>query len=341
MSDAGKFFTWVEPALATFVATPPDGQDWGHEIKLDGYRILARKDDGRVTLYTRRGNDWTLRMPRLAEALAMIPAGTAFLDGELVSLDARGVSDFHGLQDALARGPVRNSGALIYYAFDLLYLNGIDLRDVRLAKRKALLGELLARVPAPFDRTLRLSEHIVGKGSAFFAQAARMGIEGIVCKRLDEPYRSGRSQSWLKVKCKHRQEFVVVGFSNPKGSRSHLGALLLATYSGKELVYRGRVGTGFSDDSLRALHARLVPLRAQRTPLGKTPVKAETRDVHWVQPTLVAEISFAGLTQDGLLRHSIFLGLREDKDAAEVTLEDPTSGKPSLGERADGDRVPG
>jgi bifunctional non-homologous end joining protein LigD len=309
----------VEPQLACAATAPPDGDDWLHEIKLDGYRILARVERGRVTLRTRRGNDWTDRLPELVTALAALPAEAAFLDGELVSVDARGASDFQRLQDALGRAPTAR--ALCYYAFDLLYLDGVDLRGAGLAARKAVLSELLGHLPPALARTLRLSDHMIGQGPAVFAQAARMGLEGIVCKQRDAPYRSGRGRAWLKVKCSLRQELVVVGYSEPKGSRSHLGALLLATYAGDELVYRGRVGTGFSEARLRELHRKLVALGDRQPGLRHPPTGAEARDVRWVRPELVVEVAYAGLTQDGVLRHAKFLGLREDKPAAEVTLE--------------------
>jgi bifunctional non-homologous end joining protein LigD len=312
--------TGIEPELPSLAIAPPLGDDWVHEIKFDGYRILANIEQGQVTLHTRKGNNWTDRLPFLAAALRTIPAKTAVLDGELVALDERGMSDFQRLQDALGGAPTCQAG-LVYYAFDLLYLDGMDLRGVGLAQRKALLATLLANVPSPTARTIRLSDHVIGQGPAFFAQAARMGLEGIVSKQRNAPYRPGRSRAWLKMKCTQRQEFVVVGYTEPKGTRSLLGALLLATHTSGKLVYRGRVGTGFSENSLRELHRKLLPLRDRLPALVQPP---EARGVHWVKPELVAEVSFSRLTQDGLLRHSIFLGLREDKAASEVVLEKPT-----------------
>jgi bifunctional non-homologous end joining protein LigD len=318
--------TGVEPELPALAAVPPPGEDWVHEIKFDGYRILASVEPGKVILHTRRGNDWTDRIPFLAEALRAVPVHAALLDGEVVSLDDRGISDFQRLQDALGGAPAGGAG-LVYFVFDLLYLNGVDLRGVILVRRKALLAELLARVPSPFASTIRLSDHVIGRGPAFLAQATRMGLEGIVSKQGNAPYRSGRSHSWLKIKCTERQEFVVVGFTDPKGTRNLLGALLLATYTGGKLVYRGRVGTGFSENSLRDLYRRLGPLRDRQPSLIQAPTGQEARGVHWVKPELVAEVSFLRLTQDGLVRHSSFLGLREDKAASEVVLETSTGSK--------------
>ena len=313
----------IFPALASLATAPPAGVEWAHEIKFDGYRILTRVDQGKVTLFTRRGHDWTSRIPALAEAVRDLAVETAVFDGELVVLDSRGASDFRRLQDALAARSGRQQAVpLVYYVFDLLYLDGMDLRAAGLVLRKALLKQALARANTPGVSTIRLSDHIIGQGPAFFAQVARMGLEGMVSKRLDAPYCSGRSSSWLKVKCNRRQEFVVVGFTDPKGSRTLLGALLLATHGGKGLTYRGRVGTGFRESSLRALYRQLLPLSAGQPQLACMPPATEMRDIHWVEPELVAEISFAGFTRDGLLRHATFLGLREDKAASEVRCDE-------------------
>jgi bifunctional non-homologous end joining protein LigD len=321
---------FVEPQLCAVAASPPAGQDWCHEIKLDGYRILARVAAGQVALFSRRENDWTQRIPDLARALRTLPCESALLDGELVALDAHGRSDFGRLQEALGRGLTgkhrASSGPLAYYAFDLLYLDGVDLRGATLLQRKGILRRLVARAPAASLGVLRVSDHIVGRGPEFFARAAHMGLEGIVSKRLDARYRSGRGASWLKVKHVERQELVIVGFTRPRGSRAHLGALLVASPDQGGWLYRGRVGTGFTEGTLRALHDRLAPLAAPQPDLVRAPRGPDAADVRWVRPVLVAQISFAGITRDGLLRHATFLGLREDKAATEVVWEEPRTG---------------
>lgn len=318
---------FVEPQLCAAAARPPAGQAWCHEIKLDGYRILARLAAGQAALFSRRENDWTQHLPTLARALGALPCETALLDGELVVLDEQGRSDFGRLQEALGRGPgpkARSAAsALVYYAFDLLYLDGFDLRGATLLRRKETLRSLIERAPAASAGVLRMSDHIVGRGPEFFAQAANLGLEGIVSKRIDARYRSGRGDSWVKVKHLKRQELVVVGFTRPQGSRAHLGALLVATPSQGTWVYRGRVGTGFAESTLRDLHERLAPLVDRQPDMVCAPQGSEAADVRWVRPTLVAEISFAGVTRDGLLRHASFLGLRDDKSAAEVVWEEP------------------
>lgn len=309
----------LELELATLVAETPVGVGYLHEVKFDGYRVLARLDAGEATLVTRGGEDWTERMPGLAAALPKLKAKQAILDGELVALDERGVSDFQLLQNSFSG---KREAPLAYYAFDLLFLDGHDLRPLPLIERKAQLKALLAGLPKS-QSMLRYSDHTLGNGTRFFEEAVKLGLEGVVSKRADAPYRGGRGKDWLKSKGGARQEFVIVGYTEPGGSRAHLGALLLGLRRDKQVVYAGRVGTGFSERSLKDLKAELGPLEIERPRLENAPKGAEVRGVHWVKPKLVAEIAFAGFTQDGLLRHPTFKGLREDKPAEQVVLEQP------------------
>ena len=309
----------LEPELATLVDVTPEGDNFIHEVKFDGYRVIARLDDGEVTLFTRSGEDWTARMPDLQAAVGKLKAKSALLDGEFVALDEHGLSDFQLLQNSFSG---KSQAPLAYYAFDLLYLDGADLRELPLLERKAQLKALLGRLPKT-EGTLRYSDHTQGNGARFFAEAAKLGLEGVVSKRADSPYRSGRGKDWQKSKRLARQEFVIVGFSEPAGGRSHLGALLLGVRRGKQIVYSGRVGTGFSDRSLKDLYARLAPLEIATPKLENAPRGAEIRGVHWVTPSLVAEVAYTAITHDGLLRHPIFKGLREDKPAKDVVLEQP------------------
>ncbi|HEX7454200.1 MAG TPA: DNA ligase D, partial [Polyangiaceae bacterium] len=271
-------------------------------------------------LLTRNGEDWTERMPTLEAALAKLKVKSAVLDGELVALDAKGLSDFQLLQNSFS-GKIQ--APLAYYAFDLLYLDGFDLRAAPLLARKARLEQLFASAPKLAARILRYSDHVVGKGAEFFAQAAKLGLEGVVSKRADSRYRAGRGKDWQKSKTSARQELVVVGYSEPGGSRSHLGALLLGVRRDKTLVYSGKVGTGFNERSLKELYRRLVPLEVETPKLENAPRGADARGVHWVKPKLVVEVAYTGITQDGLLRHPTFKGLREDKPARDVVLEQP------------------
>jgi len=309
----------IEPELATLVKTTPEGDAYVHEVKFDGYRVLARVDAGQVTLLTRGGEDWTTRMPSLAAALGKLKVERAILDGEFVALNEHGLTDFQLLQNAFSG---KNQAPLAYYAFDLLYLDTEDLRSLPLLERKERLAKLLARLPKS-ETTLRYSDHARGNGARFFAEAAKLGLEGVVSKRADAPYRSGRGSDWQKSKSLARQEFLIVGYTDPAGGRSHLGALLLGVRRGKQVVYSGRVGTGFTDRSLKDLHARLAPLEIGKPSLENAPRGSEIRSVHWVEPQLVAEVEYTAITHDGLLRHPTFKGLREDKAARDVILEQP------------------
>jgi bifunctional non-homologous end joining protein LigD len=308
---------FIEPQLATLASTAPEGQEWLHEIKLDGYRILARIEQGRAQLLSRRGHDWSSRLPSIASALGALPVQSALLDGEVAVLGENGVSDFQLLQNSLEGG--RDASGL-YYAFDLLFHDGFDLRQLPLVERKQLLRAALEQADNP---RLRLSDHVQGGGAAFFERACKLGLEGIVCKRADAPYASGRGRSWYKVKCLSEQEFVIGGFTAPAGSRQHLGALLVGVREGKSLVYAGKVGTGFTQASLAELHRRLAPLERPEAPFANPPRGAEARGVHWVAPRLVAQVAFVERTRDGLVRHSSFRGLRDDKSTRDVKLERP------------------
>lgn len=316
-------FPAMTPQLATLVDEAPAGDDWIHEIKYDGYRVLALVRGGKARLVTRRGNDWTARFSAVAEALAGL-ADTAVVDGEVVVLTANGASSFQALQNALGGG----GGEPLFQAFDLPYLDGMDLRGVPLLERKKALRALLARGDG---RTVRYSDHVAGRGAAFHAQACRMGLEGIISKRADARYQSKRTRDWVKVKCLLRQELVIGGWTEPKGSRSRFGALLLGVHDEEgALVYAGKVGTGFDEARLKAVHARLAKLERADSPFanhgrrGKRPA-----GVHWVEPELVCEIAFTEWTDEGILRHPVFHGLREDKDAADVVRERPAHLAPS------------
>jgi bifunctional non-homologous end joining protein LigD len=282
--------------------------------------MQARLDHGKVTMSTRRGHDWSAKMPTLVAELAQLSIGRAVFDGELIVMRDGGISDFQRLQNSLSEG--RDSDCVLYL-FDCLYLDGYELRALPLRERKQLLAASLEASGATDGRRIRLSEHIIGQGPKFFAQACKLGVEGSVCKRADAPYTSGRNKSWLKVKCTARQEFVIGGWSEPSGTRAHIGALLLGVMEDGQLKYAGRVGTGFSAKSLRELKEKLAPLERAKPAYADPPRGVDARDVHWVDPTLVAEISFAERTSDGLVRHASFQGLRDDKPAKQVRTETP------------------
>lgn len=306
--------SFVAPQLCTLVTEVPDGDAWLHEVKFDGYRVLCRVASGRATLWTRNAKDWTATFPAVAAAAGELPAKTALLDGEVVVVDADGVTRFNALQNALKNPDAKG---LAYYAFDLLHLDGRDLRDEPLEARRAALRKLL---PRGKKKRVRLSESVKGSGRAFFAEACRSGLEGIVSKRRDARYRSGRGDAWLKVKCHREQEFVVGGFTEPRGSRPHLGALLLGVYgAGGALAYAGKVGTGWSDATARALRERLEPLRTAACAFAPPP--RGVAEARFVEPRLVAAVRFTEWTGDGRLRHPSFQGLREDKPAREVVRE--------------------
>ncbi|WP_449105824.1 DNA ligase D [Pseudomonas mohnii] len=312
----------IKPELATLVEKVPDGQ-WRYEVKFDGYRIMARIDHDEVKLFTRNGHDWTHKLPGQAEALAALHLESAWLDGEMVVVDEEGVPDFQALQNAFEAG---RSDHIVYYLFDLPYLNGVDLREVPVEERRAALATVLKATDHPL---LRFSDGFDEEPQALLNSACQMRMEGLIGKRVGSPYVSRRSSDWIKLKCKHRQEFVIVGFTDPKGSRSAFGALLLGLHDrgSGELRYAGKVGTGFNEATLASLHDQLKPLQTKKPAVVNPPEGAEFKTVHWLKPRLLAEVAFAEITRDGSVRHAVFHGLRDDKPAKDITEERATTVK--------------
>ncbi|HEX6737807.1 MAG TPA: DNA ligase D, partial [Vicinamibacteria bacterium] len=318
----GPLPDFVPPELATLVATPPPGDGWLHEMKLDGYRILGRVEGGHATLLTRQANDWTEQFAPVARALETLGVRRALLDGEVAVVLPDGTTSFQALQNAGG-----GEGQLAYFAFDLLHLDGYDLRAAPLEARKELLKALLAAAPAT-DGVVRYSDHVVGSGDGFFAQACRLGLEGIVSKRKDAPYQGGRGRDWQKVKCVKAQEVVIGGYTPPQGSRVGIGALLVGVHGDDgRLRFAGKVGTGFNDKTLADLKRRLGKLEQKQSPFADKPPRAA--GVHWVRPELVAEVAFGEWTADGKMRHPSFKGLRGDKPATDVVKETPVEGRGS------------
>jgi bifunctional non-homologous end joining protein LigD len=316
---------FVAPELAEEATAPPEGGDWLHEIKLDGYRMQARKAGGRVQMLTRSGLDWTHRMRAVAEAVAALPVQDVTLDGEVVVLDEEGISSFANLQASFQSG---ERHALTYFCFDLLHVEGGNARELPLRKRKELLAEIL---PGDGDGTLRMSEHLEGKGPEIFAKACELKTEGIISKLGTATYRTGRSSNWLKSKCLHEQEFVVGGFTLSTDGPDRVGSLLLGYYADGELIYAGRSGTGFTQKMRRELREMLTPLQRRSPAFDKLPAEAK-RDAVWAEPKLVAQVRFATWTSDDLVRQAAFLGLREDKRPEEVRREGvATAPRPKAG----------
>lgn len=305
---------FVEPELATLVKEAPVGDSWLHEMKLDGYRMLTRIERGKAEMYSRNGKEWTANFPAIARCAARLPVEDAWLDGEVVVLDPDGRTSFQSLQNALSDA----SGKLHYFVFDMPFLNGHDLRQVPLVERKRLLEKLLESAPA----ALRYSAHVQGSGVEFYKQACELKLEGMISKLAQSTYRGGRCRDWFKVKCAMRQEMVIGGFTDPEGTRTGFGALLLGYYETPEkLVYAGKVGTGFNEATLTSLYRKLKPLEVKAAPFVNPPLGYEAKGVHWIRPELVGEVSFTEWTNDGTLRHPSFQGLREDKKPKDVVRE--------------------
>ncbi len=308
---------FVEPMLATLAKSPPGGDRWLHEIKFDGYRLQARIKDGRVTLWTRGGLDWTEKFAgAVPEALRDLPVRNALLDGELVVENTSGVSEFSLLQADLSEG---RRDRFVYYAFDCLYLDGYDLCEAALVRRK----ELLSRLVGPRGGAVRFSTHFEEDGRLVLQRACALALEGIVSKLTQSAYASGRGKSWVKCKCSSRQEFVIAGYVPSTTGRKAIGSLVLGVYDGEALRYVGRVGTGFSSDVAEALYARLEAMRTPSSPFAARLSANEARGVRFVRPELAAEVDFRGWTADGLLRQASFQGLRDDKPAREIIRESP------------------
>lgn len=310
----GRLPERLQPQLATLVDHVPRGIAWGFEVKFDGYRILARIHAGEVRLLTRNGHDWTARLPSLRDALARCPVADAWLDGEIVMPGRNGMPDFQALQNAFSDG---GTDDVLYYLFDLPWCESHDLGNVPLARRRALLRDIVAAIDDPM---VRFSDDFETGGTALLDEACRIGLEGVIGKRRDSPYVQQRSGDWVKLKCIRRQEFVIGGYTEPSGSRIGFGALLLGYWRDGALQYAGRVGTGFTDASLRDIHRQLVRLARRTSPFQAPP---PLRRAHWVTPKLVAEVSFSEWTRDGHLRRPVFHGLRSDKPARDIGIEVP------------------
>ena len=307
------------PELATLVKEAPTGDEWLHEVKFDGYRIVAVHDGQKVWLLTRHGNDWSDRFVPIAQAVKALGRAPVVLDGEVVVLDEHGKSNFQALQNVL-KG-VRKRSRLLYFVFDVLHHGGYDVTRVPLVERKRLLAHILEG--AGTDSPLKFSAHIQGQGGRVLAQACENKLEGIISKRANSLYVPRRTKDWVKVKCGNRQEFVIGGYTEPAGSREHFGALLLGTFdAGGDLIYNGKVGTGFDSRLLASLMERMREHGAEAPAFKNPPRGYEAKGVHWLKPALVGEVQFAEWTEEGILRHPSFQGLREDKDPREVVRED-------------------
>ncbi|MGE3973517.1 MAG: DNA ligase D [Bdellovibrionales bacterium] len=307
---------FIEPQLAQLVTAVPPGEDWIHEIKFDGYRTLIRLDKGKAQFLTRRGKNWTKKYGPLQSEALKLKLQNAVIDGELVWIDEMGHTDFQKLQNGIAEQKFQG---MIFYAFDLLFLDGEDLLDQPLLERKKLLKELLDRSP---KSKIIYSEHWKNQGSAMYKESCRLGLEGIVSKNAEAAYSSGRSGLWQKTKCSLRQEFVIVGYTESSADDRPFGALLLGSYhSEKNLKYVGRVGTGFSAGTFKHLTPLLQKLRSEDSPISEGAPRSQT--IQWTEPKLAAEIEFKGWTQEGVLRQASFQGLREDKKPTDIHVEKP------------------
>jgi bifunctional non-homologous end joining protein LigD len=313
---AAKLPAMLSPMLTTLVATAPSGPNWLHEIKYDGYRMLCRIENGKARLFSRSAKDWTAVFAGIGADLAKLPVRTAWIDGEVVVVDAAGRTSFQALQNALTN----KDAPLSFFAFDLVYRDGYDLRRVVLTIRKRLLRGIVGDGVG----AIRVGPEVQGHGEEFFKQACSLSLEGAICKRADSLYHDGaRTRDWVKVKCTRRQEMVIGGFTDPQSSRTGFGALLLGIYDNGKLRYSGKVGTGFDEQSLTKLHKLLVKRERDKPAFVNPPRGFEAKGAHWVKPDLVAEIAFTEWSNAGALRHPSFQGLRADKKAGDVVRDQP------------------
>jgi bifunctional non-homologous end joining protein LigD len=305
--------SFIQPCLAC-AGAPPNRDGWVHEIKYDGYRIQAHLvrtgRTKRVSIYLRNGRDWTDRLPSVTSAMTELRARTAIIDGEAIVYDAEGRSDFGALQQAMRSG---KSKSVVMMAFDLLYLDERDLRELPLLERKAILAELLEEISA--RDAICFSSHMEGRGTQVLAEACKLGLEGIISKRSNSHYRSGRTGDWVKAKCIQTHPFVVVGYVESQRVKESIGALLLGYYDGSCLKYAGRVGTGFTEQEAEVLWSGLQSIRMCASPIDEKISRQQQKAVTWVSPVLVAQIEYRELTADGVVRHATFKGLRSDKEA--------------------------
>lgn len=309
---------FIAPQLATLVKEAPQGDEWLHELKFDGYRMLCHLKKGRARFWSRNKNDWTGKFPRLASELQNFPASTAVLDGEIVIMDKEGRTSFQKLQQSIGKS---SESTFVFVIFDILYLDGYKLTGVRLSERKRLLAELFKLLPA--KTSLRYSDHVRDSGPEFFRQACEFGVEGIMSKRADSLYESTRNRNWLKVKCGKNQEFVIAGYTPSEKGLPGFGALVLGVYEKGKLAYAGRVGTGFSFKRRLKLRELLDRIVVEKMPFAQKPKDPGLRHAVWTRPKLVAEVTFTEWTSDGSIRHPSFQGLRADKSAKEVVREEP------------------
>jgi bifunctional non-homologous end joining protein LigD len=306
---------FIPPQLPRLVSDPPpeDGR-WVHEMKFDGYRMQAHLKNGIGSFYTRNALNWSNAFPHLLHGIEKLPVTNAIFDGEIVAVDEEGKSHFQRLQNSLKS---KKDTGLVYYVFDILYLDGRDLRKLPLLERKKILKEVLKKS----RENIVLSEHFETSAADFFAVSCEHQLEGIISKQGDAPYSSGRNDLWVKVKCTARQEFVIGGWTNPRGGRTGIGALLLGVYEEGRLRYSGRVGTGFDHATLNELKNTLKPLETKGSPFDVNSPKGKNSDTHWVRPVKVCEVSYGQITSEGILRHPVFVGMREDKPAKDIGMD--------------------